>query len=470
MFWLIIMVIIFAILAWKRLDWAIMLTIALLPAYLLRFKILGLPTTWLEIMIWLCAVVWLIKNWRNLSVALKHNWRAKKIRRPYPWSWEVIALLVISLVAVFVNNFAWSALGVCRAYFLEPILFYLLVVNVVGREGTLDKIIWPLSWSALAVSAVGWYQQFVDLKFLNPIWSLMGRATSIFEYSNAVGLYLAPLIMLLAGWLLATERRAVKHKSWRLIFFLVVIIASLAAIVFARSDGALFGLVVALFVFGLLANKKTAIITATLAVCAGATVYFTPALKLYVGDQLTLKNLSGEIRKLQWKETFKMLNQDGRWFWGTGLDGYQAAVKPWHQEGLFFNKDRDPDFKQKTITSADYRATHWQPVEIYKYPHNILLNFWSELGLLGMLLFVWLFIKYFYSGFKNFFGNWKLETGNFNASVDKPERYVVLGLLGAMIVIIAHGWVDAPYFKNDLAVLFWLFLAMMGLISFKNKK
>ncbi len=459
-FWLILSVVIFAILAWKRLDWAIMLTIALLPVYLLRFKIFGLPTTWLEIMIWLCVVAWLIKNWRNLSAALKYNWRAKKIFCPYPWSWEITALLAITLIALAVNNFAWSALGVWRAYFLEPILFYLLVVNVVGRERMLDKIIWPLSWSALAVSAVAWYQQFVDLKFLNPVWSLMGRATSIFEYSNAVGLYLAPIIILLVGWLLATERRAgLKHKNWQLVYLSLVIIVSLGAIVFARSDGALLGLAAALFIFGLLANKKIAVITATLAVCAGLTVYFTPALKLYVGDQLALKNLSGEIRKLQWKETWKMLNQGGRWFWGAGLDGYQAAIKPYHQEGLFFNKDRDPDFKQKTIASADYRATHWQPVEIYKYPHNIWLNFWSELGLLGMLLFVWLLLKYFYFGVKNF---WRLPA-------KQSERYVVLGVTAAMITVIIHGWVDVPYFKNDLAVLFWLFLAMMGLINFKNK-
>jgi O-antigen ligase len=461
MIWLILVLALgFAVLAWRRLDWALMLTIALLPSYLIRFKIGGLPSTWLEVMILVEALVWLVKNWGNLFAALKHNWRAKRVAKPYPWSAEIIALLVISIIALAISHFAWSALGVWRAYFLEPLLFYLLVINVIGRENALDKIVWPLSWSALAVSAVAWYQKFVDLKFLNPVWSLEGRATSVFDYANAVGLYLAPIIMLLVGWLLAEEHRsAIKNKAWRLIYVFAAIIAALAAIVFAKSVGALIGLAVALIIFGVLANKKTAVITVALALCVGLTVYLTPQFKLYVGDRLAFKNLSGEIRKLQWKETFIMLKQDGRWFWGVGLDAYQAAVAPFHQPGLFFNRDRDPNFHYNTVVSAEYRKTHWQPVEIYMYPHNILLNFWSELGLLGLLLFVWLFVKYWWLGLKL----WR------RFSVKTGERYIVLGLTTALIAIAVHGWVDVPYFKNDLAVLFWLFFAMMGLVNLWHK-
>ncbi len=109
--------------------------------------------------------------------------------------------------------------------------------------------------------------------------------------------------------------------------------------------------------------------------------------KIY--DKLTLKDFSGEVRKQQWRETFAMMREDKRWLTGVGFSGYQEAVKPFHQEGIFFNFDRDSDFRRKLVLFDDeYKARHWHPVEIYMYPHNLFLNFWVEMGLGGVILFV----------------------------------------------------------------------------------
>jgi len=458
-FWL-FLAIVFFVIAYKRLDWAVMTTIALLPSYLIRFDLFGLPTTWLEIMILSCVLSWLLGHWKKLSQGVANNWHSGRIIRPYPFSLEILILLVISVMAVGVSHFSFSAIGLWRAYFLEPILFFLVVFNVIGPDKNFKKIIFPLSLSAIGVSAVAWYQQFVDMNFLNPIWSLQGRATSIFEYSNALGLYLAPIIMLMIAWVLSEERQVdSRFKTIKLGYYFLTAVVAVLAIVFARSDGALIALAVAGALFGLLANKKIAIITLSLGICLLATIYFIPKLNLYVSDQLALKNLSGEIRKQQWRETWQMLSQDNRWFWGAGLNGYQTAVLPFHQEGIFFNKDHDPDFYRHTVFNDEYRKTHWQPVEIYLYPHNIILNFWSELGLLGALLFVWLIIKYWLIGLKN----WWAFSSKFS------DHYVVLGLLTATTAIVVQGLVDVPYFKNDLAVMFWLLVAMMGLLNTWNK-
>ncbi|MBU4014686.1 hypothetical protein KJ878_00585 [Patescibacteria group bacterium] len=39
-----------------------------------------------------------------------------------------------------------------------------------------------------------------------------------------------------------------------------------------------------------------------------------------------------------------------------------------------------------------------------------------------------------------------------------------------MIAITIHGLVDVPYFKNDLAVMFFILIAIIGLINLNNKK
>jgi hypothetical protein len=68
-------------------------------------------------------------------------------------------------------------------------------------------------------------------------------------------------------------------------------------------------------------------------------------------------------------------------------------------------------------------------------------------------LFIWIVAKFFVVGLLSL-NSQKLEIGNW--------KFVVLGLMGAMTVIVVHGLVDVPYFKNDLAVLFWAIIAMMG--------
>jgi len=99
-------------------------------------------------------------------------------------------------------------------------------------------------------------------------------------------------------------------------------------------------------------------------------------------------------------------------------------------------------------------------LEIYLYPHNLVLNFWSELGLAGLLLFIWIILKYFWLGISSL----SLRGSASDRSNLTTEKYLVIGLISAMVVIIVHGLVDVPYFKNDLAIMFWLLAATMGSI------
>jgi hypothetical protein len=70
------------------------------------------------------------------------------------------------------------------------------------------------------------------------------------------------------------------------------------------------------------------------------------------------------------------------------------------------------------------------------------LNFWLETGLLGLVCFALLI---FFS-MKNY--------------ARKPSA-IKLGASLFLISVIVHGMVDAPYFKNDLSVLFWFALTLI---------
>ena len=73
------------------------------------------------------------------------------------------------------------------------------------------------------------------------------------------------------------------------------------------------------------------------------------------------------------------------------------------------------------------------------HPHNLYLAFWLNLGVLGIIALLIIIIN----SFRHLI----------NSSSDKD--IVLLG--GAMFaIILIHGFFDTPFFKNDLAYIFWL--------------
>jgi O-antigen ligase len=461
---IIIAAILFLGLALTRLDWAVLVIIAALPTYLIRFNIFGLPLTFLEIIIFVAFGAWFFKFF---IPGLKKLIRDKGARMNYPYSIEIILMLLISLYAVGTAGWSASALGIWKAYFFEPALLFILLFNVFQDKKSWLRILGAFAISAAAVSLFAVFQQVTGLFISNPFWAATEtrRVVSFFGYPNAVGLYLAPLVIIMSGWLasLNWEDGVLFHDREKKIFLVLTIIISILAIYFAKSEGALIGLAAGFFIFGLFAGKKSRIAVLGLALLIGGGAYaYAPARNLII-EKATLSDLSGSIRQQQWKETLKMLN-DSRLISGAGLSGYQAAIKPYHQEGIFYNSDNLPDFDAQLRASAEMRAKYWQPTEIYLYPHNIFLNFWSELGLAGALLFIWIIGKYLFLTFRV---SQKLKKEK------DTDKYIALGLFAAMIAIIVHGSVDVPYFKNDLAAMFWIMLALgaaLDLIHRMNKK
>lgn len=449
---------IYLFLAIKDLPKALMLLLFLLPTYLFRSNFFGIPVTFLEVMILEVFLVWSVENLPNIKARLLKKTENKiiKTKNRYPFDIEIAVLLVIALMAIFRADFSSVSLGIFKAYFLEPIFLFIVIFNVFGSKSDCKKIIWPLALSSLMISLIGLYQWFFDIVFNNPVWGLANikRIVSLYDYPNAIGLYLAPITILIIGLLITY----VKDKKYFLSSILALVaFLNLLAIYLAKSEGAIIGMAVALFL-GTFIFKKTRIAAIAVAFVFSLFAFAYKPLGELIVEKATLSDLSGEIRKQQWRETAQMLKINNNWLWGAGISGYQQAVSQYHQAGIFFNVEKDPDFKRKIVIFDDkYKKDHWQPVEIYMYPHNYFLNFWSELGLAGMLLFIWLTAKYLTVAFKQV----KVSSAQ--------QKYLAISFFGAMVAIVAHGMVDVPYFKNDLAVVFWLLLALLGMMEVDNR-
>ncbi len=86
----------------------------------------------------------------------------------------------------------------------------------------------------------------------------------------------------------------------------------------------------------------------------------------------------------------------------------------------------------------------WQEPNL-NHPHNIILDFGTRLGVGGIAILFWLQIAYWRKA-------WNLYKSQFDP--------LVLGLMGSMVVFLAHGLVDNSYFLVDLAFIFFLVVGL----------
>ena len=397
----------FLFLSWKRPLFAAYLVVAALPAYIISFRFGPLPSTFLEVMILILFFVLLIRK--------KIDW--KKIYRQ-PFFWPLAAILIISLFSAVISPNRLGGLGIWRAYFLESLIFFICLLSLSKTRKELQGIFWALGASALYLTIFSFWQKFsgwaVPQAFLKPDGTV-DRVVSVFGYPNALGLYLGPIIILFTGWLAMGEK-----KLWPLIFKIAVITFSFTTIVLAQSEAAILAVLAVWFLL-LLYFKKTRIIALILLVISAIILVADSSLRAFIFEKIFLHDWSGIVRRQIWTETINMLRD--HWIFGAGLAGYQTAIVPYH-------------------TSANW-------MEIYLYPHNIIMNFWSELGLLGLLAFIWLGVKYFWM---NIIGVWR--------STSAWAKLMSVTLIAVMLEMIIHGLVDVPFFKNDLSVLFMIILAV----------
>ena len=406
----------FIILSVWRSDWAIFLLILSLPAYQVRWQILGLPTTSLEIMILIIFLVSLVKNRFK-------GWRIKSGH----WQWLILLWLVAGLISVVVASDYLGALGYWRAYFLEPILLLLVILDLLAKNRfSKNHIIFALGLSALVCTTWAIAQKWLGGGVMSTeVWGApkVWRATGPFPQPNFLGLYIGPIALLCFGQFI----QYFKSKKWLAIFYGIVFVLSLTAAILARSDGTMLGMIIGLIFLGLYWRKSRRA-TIILVIIVTLIIFLVPSTRHFMMERLAFQKLSGQLRLNIWQGAWAMIKDHP--MLGVGLRNYQNLA-------------------------TQYQEFYYQPqtgqlisTETHHYPHNLFLAIWVELGLLGLLVFLAILIKFFIQGHKTT-----------KTNISTP--LVTISIMAALIAIVAHGLVDTPYFKNDLSTLFWLIIVLL---------
>lgn len=367
----------------------------LLPTYLIRFKIGPFPTTVLEISLLVFLALWIFDRKKN-------GWRdAFRLIKQRGWLWPLTLWLIAGVIGIFVARNQMAALGLWRAYFLEPLLVFIMLTDLV-KDNFEKKILLRNSIFVLTLLTAWAIAQYVTGYGIPSPWNTPPagiRATGPFPFPNALALFAVPITALCA-YLALNHRKDIIKPVLAWFGFLIGLLATLLS----KSDGGLIAILGA-FVISFIIKKKTHWHVLALWIITIAVFIAVPPIKKDITDKILFREWSGKVRLVMWKETSNMLVDHP--LTGVGLGGYPTGIKPYH------------------------KAT-W--MEIFQYPHNVLLNLWSEVGLLGTAAFAWILALWL-----------------------KHGRLLALPVVAAILI---QGLVDVPYFKNDLAVMFWMLVVL----------
>jgi putative inorganic carbon (HCO3(-)) transporter len=429
-------------------------TIISLPLYVIRTNFGGIPTTFLEILLLVTVLSWALNLIRDKdkispSAFLKD-----------PYIWPAILLLIVGLVSVIISPDIRGALGLYKAYLVEPVLFYFVVVSLSQKTNSFRWLIDSVIFSGVWLSLLAIWQFFSGFNPFAPYEAEQGRVSAVYNSANSLALYLGPIFALNLG-IVYEKLKEKRVFTKRGLFYLLSLILTLLAIYLTRSEGAMIGIAGVLgvfsgwFIYLRLGERVQVLLQRFLigflivGVLAGGYFFlnissFTPDEKFSYPRKIVD---TPTIRLCLWEGTRDLLKD--HYILGVGLGGFHDVYPA-------------------------YRTCDNEPL---MYPHNLFLNFWTELGLAGLFAFLWLvgifmlklkdlLIKSPRNGF-----SYRPETPfsevGMETDLREKRRYrdgkaaeIHLGLFSSMIYILIHGLVDVPYFKNDLSAQFWLLLAL----------
>ncbi|MCX6766966.1 MAG: O-antigen ligase family protein [Candidatus Moranbacteria bacterium] len=325
-----------------------------------------------------------------------------------------VSLIFIGLiVSVLANKNYYVGLGAIKGWFIVPIVFVIIFFDALKYdEGLLKKSLLAMFFSGTAISIVG-----VVYKFLGVV-TFDDRLKIFWDSPNQLAMFLA--VPFLIGLFFTLQEREARTKR---LYILSLTLVGLG-LYFTYSYGAWLAVAVALSVIIWLKyskkdHKKYLAIFAILLVAFLAWA----SLNKYKSIESLGARSSLASRVTIWKSAGLMVEKNPLFGIGPG------------------------NFQEKYLEYQKYFPPYleWSAPQ----PHNIFLAFWLESGLLGLAGFV-ILLFYFFQDNKKAIAN---------------NRGVGILLLGIMIYILAHGLVDTTYWRNDLAILFWMIIAMNFYVS-----
>lgn len=318
---------------------------------------------------------------------------------------------------------------------LEWFVVYFLARDVFRERKTLFVLLTVFLFTAFATAVDGLLQYYwlgKDIFFGHALPSSPRRATGPFEHANDLGAFLAVSFCLALGccW----QRAAAKGK--------VILVGAILAVLgwglfLTFSRGAWLALaagMVFFFIFGQNRKARTIVLLGGIIVAGGLFSYVNFSARHLQSPRLSVEGMAA--------------TSGWRWnLWLSTLDMIKDRLWLGHGPNTFM-----PVFQEYRRAVSGNPADRWEPT----YAHNSFLQLAAETGVIGLGCFLWILAAVFRQGGRVIRGDQE----------DHVARMIWRAGLAAVVVFLAHSFVDTNLYSLQLSLLFWL---MLGAVNSQDK-
>jgi putative inorganic carbon (HCO3(-)) transporter len=447
---------IFAVLCWYRLPFAVALLPFSLPYYLVQkvvFVYQGRDFAYslVEITLVICLVVSLLQlAFKRRSWPFWLSWPELRDRiGPFLWP-----ILVFFAAAAFSIVIAYQHVSALRAFLeevLDPLLYLVLALVCLRTRLDLTRLLASLLGSALIIALLAIVQYFFFKNTLVLESDGIRRAHTVYGSANSIGLLLDYTLPLGLTWLLMSASWRNRLIAGGLCLPLVI------ALYLSQSHGAWIAIAVAaLFVVALNIRNRTLLLIGALTIVVAllvAVIAFHRAFDFVFEGHTNAQGVSTLSRRLYlWESAWNMI-RDYPWF-GVGMDNwlcYYSNNPICNAHKLHYwivnyppNRGTDTGLRDEPTLS---------------HPHNIFLHVWVSMGIFGLLAFIAVLVL-FYRVFARIL--YRLRYALFKER--EHLRWMTIGIGAAMLAALVQGLGDSAFLEQDLAFCFWMLVTALMLI------
>ena len=360
--------------------------------------------------------------WQTVCNEVRSCWR--DLRGPEPvfarassLDVAMLALVVAGALSVLTAENFGVANRELRVVILEPVAFYFLIKVAAQTRQDVWLLADTLVIAAVVLALIGLYQ----FGFTRDVIVAEGvhRIRGVYASPNNLSLFLGRA----ASWLLALVVAAPMSRRRLLYGFAAVPVVLCLYLTYSRGAW-LIGLPAALIFVVLVQGRRAWLWGAT--AFAALILSLIPVIETErISRLLNLQTETAIFRMKLWQATVNMIRDHP--VFGVGLDNFLYQYRT-----------------RYVLPEA------WQELNL-SHPHNILLDYWTRLGLPGLAILAvqqWSFFKTAFNAYG------RLEDGF--------DRALVLALMAGMVYALGHGLIDNSFFLVDLS----FFLALsFGLLA-----
>ena len=364
----------------------------------------------------------------------------------------VLSFIIICVLSLIWSNSPFVSLKELPLFLAGPLLYFIIVNNIYnGRQ--INRIIGAVIIVGALFGIYGILQyNGIDFSFWIGNYG-RGKVFGLFGNAGYFAEYLTLILPIAVSLFLVSKNKITKS------LFLIGILPISSAIVLTLTRTPYLSIVIS-FIFMLFLfiiswgkeffkeNKKIFIVI-FLAIIIIISLIVVPnplnkpgtvisKIKSRISvDQLT-ENHNIRRRIATWKFTINLIKDHPLLGSGIGTFKYNSLA-----------------YQAKFFDQGDNRALY--PYGFADRAHNEYLQLWAELGIIGLIIFIWLIFAYFNYGLKIL----KREK-------DRYKQGIIIGLMGSVTAFLVDSLLWFPLHHSFTSFLFWLCLGLLVVIGCKE--